>query len=114
MGIKIEAIPDSCRLRVSGDIETVVVVPYEDDDRFMIGLSEGTLLVGSYDDALHCRFDVARNGAGFVRFEHGAALVDWRGVEWAAVSIYDPNVVEPADPKPMPLFPDLGIENRLN
>ncbi|MFZ2995214.1 hypothetical protein [Sphingobium sp.] len=80
----------------------------------MIGLSDGTLLVGSYDDDLHCRFDVARDGAGFVRLEQGAAFIDWRGIEWAAVSTYDPNVVEPADPQPLPLFPELEIEIRLN
>ena len=54
MGVKIEAVPESCRLRVSGDVETVLSVPFEDDDRFLVGLSDGTLLVGSYDEELHC------------------------------------------------------------
>lgn len=107
MGVRIEAIPDSCRIRVSGDIETTVAVPYEDDDRFMIGLSDGTLLIGSYDEALSCRFDVARYGAGFVRIEHGVAVVEWRGIKWAAVSTYDANIVEPPRPMPLPLFPDI-------
>lgn len=107
MGVRIEAIPDSCRIRVSGDVETVVAVPYEDSDRFMIGLSDGTLLIGNYDEALRCQFDVARYGAGFVRIEHGAAVVEWRGIEWAAVSTYDANVVAPPEPKPLPLFPDI-------
>lgn len=114
MGIKIEAIPESCRLRVSGDVETVLRVPYDYDERFMIGTSEGTLLVGSIDRSMRCQFDVARDGAGFVRFEQGAAYIDWRGIEWAAVSAYDANVVEPTDPPPMPLFPDIEIMGGLN
>jgi len=106
MGVRIEPIPDSVRVKISGDIETVLSVPYEDDDRFLVGLSDGTLLVGSYDDDLRCKFDIARDGAGIVRFESGAALVDWN-VEWATIGIYDANVVEPAELNPMPLFPDL-------
>ncbi|MEC3911527.1 hypothetical protein U5A82_13960 [Sphingobium sp. CR2-8] len=114
MGVKIESIPESVRLRVSGDVETTIAVPYDDDDRFMIGLSDGTLLVGNYDEDLRCQFDVARYGAGFVKIEKGAAVVEWRGIEWATVSAYDANVVEPADPQPMPLFPELGIEGSIN
>jgi hypothetical protein len=106
MGVRIEPIPNSVRVRISGDIETVLSVPYEDDDRFLVGLSDGTLLMGCYDDALRCRFDVVRDGAGFIRFENGAAIVDWR-VEWATIGVYDANVVELPDPKPMPLFPEL-------
>ena len=105
MGVRIEAVPDSCRLKVSGDVETVLAVPYEDDDRFLVGLSDGTLLVGSYDEELHCRFDVARHGAGIVQFDRDAVIINFR-VEWATVSAFDANVVEPAAPSPLPLFPD--------
>lgn len=114
MGIKIEAIPESCRLRVSGDVETVLRVPFDYDERFMIGTSEGTLLVGTIDRSMRCQFDIARDGAGFVRFEQGAAFIDWRGIEWAAVSAYDPNVVEPSDPEPMPLFVGMEMEGVMN
>lgn len=106
MGVRIEPIPDSVRVKISGDIETVLSVPYEDDDRFLVGLSDGTLLVGRYDENLRCRFDVARDGAGIIRFENGSAIINWK-VEWATIGIYDPNVVEPPEPNPMPLFPDL-------
>ncbi|WP_380802257.1 hypothetical protein [Sphingobium tyrosinilyticum] len=106
MGVRIEPIPNSVRVQISGDVETTLSVPYEDDDRFLVALSDGTLLVGSYDEELRCKFDVARNGAGIVRFENGAALVDWR-MEWATIGVYDANVVEPPSIKPMPLFPDL-------
>jgi hypothetical protein len=106
VSVTIEPIPDSVRLRISGDIQTTVAVPYEDDERFFVGLSDGTLLIGSYDDELRCKFDVARDGAGIVRLVNGATIIDWT-VEWATVSAYDPNIIEPNMPRPMPLFPDI-------
>jgi hypothetical protein len=101
MGVVIEAIPESVRVKMSGDIDTVISVPYKDDDRFLVGLSDGTLLMGSYDDDPHCRFDVVRDGAGIVRTERGKAIIGWR-VEWETVSAYDANVVEPKRISPMP------------
>jgi hypothetical protein len=106
MAVLIRPIPDSVRLSVPGDIDTVLVVPYEDDDRFMVALSEGTLLLGSYNEKLECRWDVAREGAGIVHFTSEGVRVDWR-VEWAAASVYDPNVAEPPIPDALPLFPTL-------
>jgi hypothetical protein len=106
MGVRIEPIPNSVRVRITGDIETTLSVPFEDDDRFMVGLSDGTLLIGFYDDHLRCRFDVARDGAGIIQFEDGAAVVNWK-VEWATICTYNAEMVELPDPKPMPLFPDL-------
>lgn len=38
MGVMIEAIPESARVQVTGDVETMLSVPFEDDDRFLIGL----------------------------------------------------------------------------
>lgn len=38
MGVMIEPLPDSVRVKVSGDVETILSVPYEDDDRFMVAL----------------------------------------------------------------------------
>jgi len=105
MSVVIEAIPATPRLRVTGDVQTELRVPFEDDDRFLIGLSDGTLLVGSYDENLRCRFDVARDGAGFVRFDQGQARVDF-DISWATVSAYDPKVVEQPEPSELPLFPN--------
>lgn len=34
MGVRVESVPESVRLRISGDVETVIAVPYEDDGRF--------------------------------------------------------------------------------
>ena len=117
MGVTIEAIPETPRLRVSGDVETVLRVPFEDNDRFMIALSDGTLLVGSYDENLCCRFDVAKDGAGFVRFGQGRARVDF-DISWAVVTAYDPHVVERPEPAELPLFCnnsggpiDLGLDD---
>lgn len=106
MCVMVEAIPDSVRLRVTGDIETTLTVPYDDDDRFLLGFSEGTLLMGTYNDNLECIWEVARVGAGIVRFVDGVALLEWRA-EWVTVSVYDGNIVEPPVPQVLPLFPDL-------
>lgn len=106
MSIFIEPIPDTLRLKITGDVHTTLVVPYDEDDRFLLGFSDGTLLVGSYDDALRCLFEVARYGAGIIRFVKGRAIIDWR-IEWATISVYDANVVEPPLPEALPLFPDL-------
>lgn len=105
MSVRVEPIPDSVRLRISGDVETVVSVPYEDEDRFMVAFSDGTLLVGSYDEDLQADFEVAREGAGFIRRDGRAVILDW-SMEWATVSAFDANVVEPKMPCPLPLFPE--------
>jgi hypothetical protein len=103
MSVRVEPVPDSVRLKISGDVETVLSVPYEDDDRFMVAFSDGTLLVGSYDDELRVGFEVAREGAAMIRRDGSAVVVDW-DVEWATVSAFDANVVEPRAPRPMPLL----------
>lgn len=81
-------------------------MPYEDDDRFLVGLSDGTLLQGVYDDQLECRWEIARDGAGFVRRDGRSIIVDWR-MEWVTISAYDPNVIEPGALPELPLFPDI-------
>ncbi len=106
MCVLIRPIPESVRVRVSGDVETVLAVPYDADERFLVGLSDGTLLQGSYDRHLHCRGEVVRDGAAIVRFEGDVVRVEWP-VEWVTVGAFDPNVVEPSDPPALPLFPDL-------
>ncbi|WP_341897257.1 hypothetical protein [Sphingobium sp. YR657] len=106
MCVSITPIPDSVRLAVSGDVETVLTVPYDEDERFLVGLSDGTLLIGHYDEAMQCRWEVARDGAGIVRFDGNAARVEWR-VEWLTVATFDANVVEPGLPPAVPLFPEL-------
>jgi len=104
MSVLVQPIPDSVRLHVTGDIETTLTVPYEDNDRFLIGFSDGTLLLGAYDEQLKCVWDVATEGAGIVRFTDDGVRLDWR-VEWATVSVYDANIAEPPLPEALPLFP---------
>jgi len=89
-------------VRVSGDVETVLTVPYDEDEQFLMGLSDGTLLMGYYDEGMQCRWEVARDGVGIVRFEGNAARV-----EWLTVATFDANVVEPGLPPAVPLFPEL-------
>ncbi|OBX18055.1 hypothetical protein A9995_13950 [Erythrobacter sp. QSSC1-22B] len=106
MAVTIQPIPDSARLAVTGDLETVLMVPFEDDDRFFIGFSDGTLLQGTYDHNLRCGWKVAREGAGLVKF-YGESVVLEGLVRWVSASVYDANVVEPQPPKALPLFPEL-------
>ncbi|MXO48113.1 hypothetical protein GRI69_07575 [Erythrobacter vulgaris] len=106
MAVTIKPVLGSARLHVSGDLETVLTVPFDDDDRFLLGVSDGTLLLGTYDDELQCTWEVAREGAGSVRVEARGVYVD-TSVEWVTTSLYDANVVEPHQPQPLPLFPDL-------
>jgi hypothetical protein len=106
MAVTIEPIPGSVRLRSMGDIETVLTVPYDDDDRFFVGFSDGTLLQGTYDGSLRCKWKVAREGAGLVRFVGDSVVLEWLA-EWVTASVYDANVLEPQVPQALPLFPDL-------
>lgn len=107
MAVTIKPIPDCARLRVTGDLETVLIVPFDDDDRFLLGFSDGTLLLGTYDDGLRCSWEVAREGSGGVRFKE--ATVNVAGpVEWVTASLFDANLVEPHQPQPLPLFPELA------
>ncbi len=106
MSVTIQPVPDSVRLRVSGDVETTLTVPYEDDDRFLVGLSDGTLLQGLYDDRLKCAWEIIRVGLGMVRFVGRCVEVEGN-IAWATVSIYDANIVEPPVPTALPLFPEL-------
>ena len=109
MAIMIEPIPGSVRLRSTGDVETVLTVPYDDDDRFLVGFSDGTLLQGIYDTNLRCRWKVAREGAGLVRFVGERVVLEWNA-EWVTASVYDANVLGPQVPQALPLFP--GLDQR--
>lgn len=106
MGITVQPILGSTRLHVSGDIETVLQVPFDDDDRFFVGLGDGTLLLGTYDEELRCSWSIARDGAGIVRIESDRVNVEW-AIEWVTAGLYDPMLLEPAARAPLPLFPDL-------
>lgn len=93
MGITVQPILGSTKLQVSGDIETVLHVPFDDDDRFFVGLGDGTLLLGTYDEELRCSWSIARDGAGNVRIEKDQAIVEW-AIEWITAGLYDAAIVE--------------------
>ena len=52
MCVSIHPIPNSVRLRVAGDVEKVLTVPYDTDERFLVGLSRALL---SLPFRQHCR-----------------------------------------------------------
>ena len=106
MAVHIEAIAGSVKLSVTGDLETVLTVPYDEDERFLVGLSDGTLLLGTCDEDLTYAWSVARNGAGIVHIAKGSVTIEWH-IEWATISVYDPNVIDPELPDVLPLFPKL-------
>ena len=106
MSVVIQPVPDSVALLVTGDITTRLTVPYDDDDRFLLGFSDGTLLIGTYNETLECGWEVAREGAGLVRLVDDLVVLEWPA-EWVTVSVYDDNVVKPKLPCEMPLFPDV-------
>lgn len=85
MSVMIEAITGIAKLQVTGDIEAILTVPFEDDDRFLVGLSDGTLLLGTYDDLLRCRWQVLQDGAGIMRIGDRAVTLEWRA-EWITAS----------------------------
>lgn len=106
MALTIEPVPGTVSLRVTGDFATILTVPFDDDDRFLLGLSDGTLLLGTYDEGLRCAWRVARKGSGEIRIIGDTVLLE-ESAEWATVAIYDANLVEPVTPKALPLFPEL-------
>ena len=106
MSVVIQPIPDSVALLVTGDITTRLTVPFDDADRFLLGFSDGTLLVGTYNEKLECGWEVVREGAGLVRVVDELVVLEWHA-EWVTVSVYDANVVKPRMPHDLPLFPGI-------
>lgn len=106
MAVTINPIAGRVRLEASGDIETVLTIPYDDDDRFLVGFSDGTLLQGTYDASLRCSWTIARQGAALVDIT-GAIVVLEGLIEWVTASAFDQNVVEPHIQETLPLFPEL-------
>ena len=91
------------RLRVTGDVEMELRVPFDsDEDRFHLAISDGTLITGEYDpedDRFHYQVEV--EGAGITRIAGNAVVVDWRP-EWVTIGVYQP--VPARAIEPLPLF----------
>lgn len=76
VSIQVEAISGTAKLRVTGDIDAHLTVPFDDDDRFLIGLSYGTLVQGIYDDRLICTWSLLTEGAGIVQLHTQGFTLD--------------------------------------
>ena len=91
------------RLRVTGDVEMDLRVPFDgDEDRFHLAISDGTLIAGEYDpedDRFHYQVEV--EGAGITRIAGNAVIVEWRP-EWVTIAVYQP--VPPRAIELLPLF----------
>jgi hypothetical protein len=106
VSIQVEAISGTTKLRVTGDISAHLTVPFDDDDRFLIGLSDGALVQGIYDEKLICTWSLLTEGAGIVQLHTQGFTLDWK-VEWIAVSAYSACGCAMQPPEPLPLFPEL-------
>lgn len=104
--ITITPIAGTARLQVRGDLETVLPVPFDDDDRFLIGASDGTLLLGTFDEHLNCIWSVAQHGAAIVTICDERVHLEWT-VGWVTAAVYDCQMVEGLGGQPLPLFPEL-------
>ena len=106
MSITILPVRGCPRLEMSGDIEAVLQVPFDGDDRFLVGISDGSLLLGTYDEHLRCVWSVAREGAAIVRIEGERVDLQWY-VEWINVGLYCSAMIDLSELAPLPLFPEL-------
>ena len=68
----------------------------------MLGLSHGTLLVGTYGEALHYVWTISREGTGIVRFCGNAVTLEWQ-TGWVTASTYDANIIQQHVPRALPL-----------
>ncbi|MGQ3177814.1 MAG: hypothetical protein ACT6R2_15665 [Blastomonas fulva] len=106
MSVTILPVREKPYIQVSGDIQAVLQVPFDDDDRFLVGISDGTLLVGTYDEKLRCAWSIVREGAAIMRIEGERVDIHW-SVEWINVGLYSGAMIDRSEPSPLPLFPEL-------
>jgi hypothetical protein len=111
--MSIEVRRDRELLHVSGSVETILTIPSRtnsnDDARFTLAMSDGTLLEGRLDDTDTCHFAVAVEGAGITRImgSSGAVLRHEWALEWIAISGADQSAKADSKAAELPLFPDL-------
>lgn len=103
---------DRGRLCISGDINVVIDLPNDCDDRFLVALSDGTLLEGNLADDQTSRLSVLSPGAAIIEgYKSGprqGVTVHW-DIEWLNVGrISDSGLRQPED-QGMPLFDALGL-----
>jgi len=90
VGIQIEAI-DSHRLRLTGDVETLLDLPARAKiEGFSLAISDGSLIRGDYDAGRdRCRFSIDVEGAAIIKItrEHGGDRLEigWR-IDWITLA----------------------------
>lgn len=90
VGVQIEAM-DGGRLRLTGDMETVLDLPASAvTDGFSLAFSDGTLLRGHHDiGSGRCHLTLAAEGASIVRIKreerHDRAQIGWK-IDWMTLA----------------------------
>jgi hypothetical protein len=106
MGSTIVPVQGQPRLQVAGDIDTALQVPFEDDDRFLVAISNGILVLAEYDEELRCAWSVARGPADLVSIKGEHVTIDG-GVDWICVSLAGSAAMRDTVLSSLPLFPEL-------
>lgn len=106
MSVTIQGVGETEYLRLTGDIDTTLRLPYdvEQESRFFLAFSDGTLIEGDFGDEQLLAFRVAQEGAGIVRIEESSLRLDWN-VEWATIAPFKAGAQAQAgnDPNQVPL-----------
>lgn len=106
MGITIVPVQGQPRLQVAGDIDTALQVLFEDDDRILVAISNGILVLAEYDEKLQCAWSVARGPADLVSIQGERVTIDG-DVDWICVSLAGSVAMRDTVLTPLPLFPEL-------
>lgn len=105
-GITIVPVQGQPRLQVAGDIDTALQVPFEDDDRFLVAISNGILVLAEYDEQLQCAWSVARGPAALVSIQGECVTIDG-DIDWICVSLAGSAAMRDTVLSSLPLFPEL-------
>jgi hypothetical protein len=117
--MSIEVRRDRELLHVSGSVQTILIIPVRagsnDNARFTLALSDGTLVEGHLDESDTCHFSVAVEGAGITRITGSRQPVlkhEW-AIEWITISDADQVARAESQAAELPLFPDLAVEDAV-
>lgn len=102
MGIMIVPVQGQPRLQVVGDIDTALQVPFDDDDRFLVAISNGILVLAAYDEQARC----AWSPADLVSIQGERVTIDGE-VDWVCVSLAGSAATRDKVLSSLPLFPGL-------
>lgn len=114
MAVTLRGVPLRERIEVSGDIQTTLQLPCDPDNEtafYFLSFSDGTLILGSYDEERVYRFKPHIEGAGITTIrregEHDVIELGWN-VEWVAISSdRECACLVPEPEEPLPVLPGL-------